>query len=99
MKTFLAVSAQKRPQGVEAWNQWAENHAKFIVEDGGPLGRTRRVAKDGISDIRNNLVAYVVVTAESREEAAKMFLHHPHFAIFPGDGVEIMEGLQIPPKA
>ena len=34
---------------------------------------------------------YVVVQAESHEAAAKMFENHPHFTIFPGDSVEIME--------
>jgi len=28
--------------------------------------------------------------------AARMFADHPHFAIFPGDSVEIMECLPIP---
>jgi hypothetical protein len=33
----------------------------------------------------------------SRPPAAHMFEnHHPHFAIFPGDSVEIMEILPIP---
>jgi ribosomal protein S17 len=34
--------------------------------------------------------------AESREEAAHMFENQPHFTIFPGDAVEIMECLPIP---
>jgi hypothetical protein len=37
-----------------------------------------------------------VVEAASQEAAAKMFLEHPHFTIFPGEGVEIMECLQVP---
>jgi hypothetical protein len=28
--------------------------------------------------------------------AAKLFEGHPHFTIFPGDGVEVMEVLPIP---
>jgi ribosomal protein S17 len=36
------------------------------------------------------------VRAESYDEAAKMFLEHPHFMIFPGDAVEVMECLPIP---
>jgi hypothetical protein len=36
------------------------------------------------------------VSAESQEAAAKMFEKHPHFTIFPGDAVEIMEVLPIP---
>jgi len=85
-------------KGMDAWMKWGEDHAKSIVENGGPLGRTKRVTREGIADIRNNLAGYTVVEAESQEAAAKMFLDHPHFTIFPGDGVEIMEVLPIPER-
>jgi hypothetical protein len=42
------------------------------------------------------MTAYTVVKAESHEAAAKLFVNHPHFMIFPGDGIEIMECLPIP---
>ena len=38
----------------------------------------------------------MVVRAESHEAAAKLFENHPHFTIFPGEGVEIMPVLPIP---
>ena len=34
--------------------------------------------------------------AESYDDAAKLFLNHPHFTIFPGDSVEVMECLPMP---
>jgi len=37
-----------------------------------------------------------VVKAKSQQDAAKLFLKHPHFMIFPGDRVEVMECLPIP---
>jgi hypothetical protein len=40
--------------------------------------------------------ANVIVQAESHEAAAKLFENHPHFTIFPGDSVEIMECLRLP---
>jgi len=83
-------------QGMAAWMKWGETHAASVVDNGGPLGRTKRVTKDGIADIRNQLAGYTVVRAESQEAAAKLFLGHPHFTIFPGDGVEVMEVLPIP---
>jgi hypothetical protein len=83
---------------MDAWMKWAQDHQASIVDMGAPLGRTKRVTRDGIADTRNNLGAYTVVQAESQEEAAKMFVGHPHFTIFPGDGVEIMECLPIPTR-
>jgi hypothetical protein len=40
----------------------------------------------------------VIVEAESHEAAARLFENHPHFAIFPGDSVEIMEFVPIPSR-
>jgi hypothetical protein len=90
--------ARREEEGMKAWMTWGEKHAASIVDQGAPLGKTKRVSADGVSDVRNNLAAYTVVKAESYEEAAKMFVNHPHFTIFPGDAVEIMECLPIPAR-
>lgn len=88
---------QKRQQtGIEAWQKWGEANKAHIVATGSPLGKTKRVSERGIEDIRNNLAAYVIVQADSYEAAARLFEKHPHFTIFPGDAVEIMECLPIP---
>jgi len=48
------------------------------------------------ADTRNELGAWTVVKAKSQQDAAKLFRNHPHFIIFPGDRVEVMERLPIP---
>jgi hypothetical protein len=75
-----------------------QDHAALIVDTGGPLGKTKRTSKSGIEDISNNLACSVKLQAESQEAAARLFENHPHFSIFPGDGVEVMECLPIPTK-
>ena len=82
--------------GMAAWQNWMQTHAGQIVDTGGPLGKTKRVDKSGVADARNNIAAYVVVEAADQDAAARMFENHPHFAIFPGDGVDIMPCLPIP---
>jgi hypothetical protein len=82
--------------GIKAWHDWMKAKSSVIVEAGGPLGKTKRVAAQGISDTRNNIGGYIVVKAESHEAAAKLFEKHPSFSIFPGEGVEVMEVLPIP---
>jgi hypothetical protein len=111
MKTFLALymgtgdatapspadmSPEAIGKGMAAWGAWMDDHAKDIVVTGGPLGKTKKTSRNGISDIRNAVSGFVVVQAESQEAAAKMFEGHPHFSIFPGDSVEVMEQLPIP---
>ena len=87
---------KKMQEGMMAWGKWMEDHKANIVDMGAPLGKTKRTDKNGVSDTKNDVGAYVVVKAETHEEAAKMFLNHPHFMIFPGDRVEIMECLPMP---
>lgn len=87
---------EREQNGIVAWGAWMETHKAAIVEPGGPLGKTKRAGLNGVTDIKNNLAGYVVVRAESHEAAAKMFEGHPHFAIFPGEAVEIMECLPVP---
>jgi hypothetical protein len=82
--------------GIKAWGDWMSAHQAAIVESGGPLGKTKRISAQGVSDTKNNMTGYVVVQADSHEAAAKMFERHPHFAHFPGESVEIMECLPIP---
>ncbi|MGH8128998.1 MAG: hypothetical protein ACRETC_11680 [Gammaproteobacteria bacterium] len=87
---------EREKQGMEAWKKWGGTHKASIVGAGGPLGKTKCISERGIEDTRNNLAAYVIVQAESHEAAARLFENHPHFAIFPGDAVEIMECLPLP---
>ena len=86
----------KEKEGVAAWKAWVEKHQSALAEMGGPLGKTKRVGAGGIADYSNELGAFTVVRAASHEAAAKMFENHPHFAIFPGERVEIMPVLPIP---
>jgi hypothetical protein len=95
-----SMDPEKRKQleasGIKAWGEWMMAHKAAIVDQGGPLGKTKRTAAPGVSDIKNSMTGYVVVHAESHEAAARLFENHPHFTIFPGDSVEIMECLPIP---
>jgi hypothetical protein len=94
------MDAERRQQvdaaGLKAWMEWGKTHAAAIVDQGGPLGKTKRAGVDGVKDITNAMTGYVIVQADSHEAAARMFEGHPHFSIFPGDSVEIMECPPIP---
>src|SRR5512146_29340 len=86
----------KEREGMAAWKAWVEKHQASIVAMGGPLGKTKRIAARGIEDTSNEMAAFTIVRADSHEAAAKLFEKHPHFAIFPGDAIEIMPVLPIP---
>jgi transcription antitermination factor NusG len=82
--------------GIKAWGEWMMANKTSVVDQGGPLGKTKRAASQGVSDTKNSMTGYVIVQAESHEAAARLFENHPHFTIFPGESVEIMECLPIP---
>ena len=82
--------------GIKAWMDWGKANSAVIVDQGSPLGKTKRASPQGIADIKNAMTGYAIVQAESHEAAAKLFENHPHFSIFPGDSVEIMECLPLP---
>ena len=54
------------------------------------VGKTMRVSKAGIAPATNTFCGYIVIEAETIEAAARLFENHPHFTMFPGDGVDIM---------
>jgi hypothetical protein len=91
-----AEREQRSQEGRVAWGAWMQKNHAVVLELGGPLGKTKKVSERGIEDITNQLAAFVAVRAESHEAAAKLFEKHPHFSIFPGDGVEIMPVKPLP---
>ena len=88
--------AEREKAGMIAWHQWMADHGDVIVDKGGPLGKTKQISLTGISDTSNNLGGFLKLQAESQEAAAKLFENHPSFALFPGEGVEVMECMPVP---
>lgn len=76
--------------GIAEWAAWEERNAASILDRGGMVGKTTRVTREGIAKAVNPLCGYLVVEAEDADAAARMFADHPHFTVFPGDGVDIM---------
>jgi len=84
--------------GIKAWTDWGAANQSAIIDQGSPLGKTKHISPEGVADTKNNMTGYVIVQAETHEAAAKLFVNHPHFTIFPGEAVEIMECLPIPAR-
>lgn len=87
---------EREKKGIKAWKKWVDDNKDSIVEVGAPLGKTLRTSKRGVEKSRNDLAGFTVVHAQSQEAAAKLFENHPHFTVFPGNSIEIMECLPIP---
>ena len=82
--------------GMDAWMSWSKKAGSSIVDMGGPLGTSLRVAKGGaVSPVVNELGGYSVMQAESKEALAATMKEHPHF-MMPDSSIEIVELMPIP---
>lgn len=91
-----AEKADRSQRAMTEWGNWVARYADAIVDMGAPLGKTLLASPQGVTPAKNAIAAYVVVEAASHQAAADMFRDHPHFSIFPGTGVEILECLPMP---
>lgn len=93
LEEWSRTDPEKRKEAEEAmrsdWNKWMADHAA-MVKDTGAGGKTKRVVANGIADVKNDIMLYSFVEAESHEDAAKAFAEHPHLRI-PQSSIEVME--------
>ncbi len=79
--------AEEKMQG--EWRQWMKSHDKMLADQGGGVGKTKRISAKGLSDGKNDIMLYSIVEAESQDAAAKAFQNHPHLQI-PEASIEVM---------
>ena len=73
-----------------------EKAGSSIVDMGGPLGKSLKVAKGGdVSPVVNDLGGYSIMQAESKEALAAALEGHPHF-MMPEGWIEITEIMPVP---
>lgn len=99
MKTVSEEERTKQTNDMmQSWNTWMSEHESQILDKGLPLGKTKRVTKDGIIDTRNDLNWYLVIEAEDHEKAAEMLKGHPHIEMIPGAYIEVMDASRPMPQ-
>lgn len=90
-----SVSAEERQkqmdQIMKGWQEWQEKYQAAIVDNGSPLGKTKTVTKDGITDTRNDLNYFMVIQAASHDEAAKIVSENPHVQMIPTSSADVMD--------
>ena len=74
---------------MDAWQKWMSANASKVTDPGAGAGKPKVVSSSGVKDSRNDIMMYQIVQASSADEAAKMFVGHPHFGI-PQATVEVM---------
>ncbi|HET7503423.1 MAG TPA: hypothetical protein VFK02_20520 [Kofleriaceae bacterium] len=90
------ATPEQQKAGMEAWMSWSKKAASSILDMGGPLGKSLRVAKGGAATpVVNDLGGFSVMQAESKEALAAAMKDHPHF-MMPESSIEIVELMPIP---
>lgn len=104
MKKFLAVylapvgmfddmmknaTPEEQQKGMENWMAWGKKHKESLVDFGAPAGKNLRVTKDGVTDVRNEIGGYTIVSVQSHEEAAALFADSPHL-MHPGTSIDVV---------
>jgi hypothetical protein len=84
--------------GLKAWEEWRKRNGFAIVATDIMVGKTMRVNKTGIADARNQIAGFLIVEAADMTAAAALFQEHPHFTVFPGDGIDVMPVVTGPPE-
>src|SRR5664279_6378374 len=88
----------KKPEGerkpeetkmMDAWKKWMSANAANFTNKGAGAGKPKVISESGVRDSRNDIMMYQIVQASSADEAAKLFVGHPHFGI-PQATVEVM---------
>jgi len=95
-KMMKNATPEQQKKGIDAWMKWMNANKTSIVEGGAPLGKTKRVDSNGVSNTKNEIGGYSVVQAESHDAATKIFgKDHPHLQM-PGAWIEIVEIMPMP---
>ena len=74
---------------MEAWKKWMSANGSKLTDKGAGAGKPKVISSSGMKDARNDIMMYQIVQANSADEAAKLFVDHPHFGI-PEATIEVM---------
>ena len=98
MKTPEAERKEAETKMKSEWDAWMASHQAVHSGMTAGVGKTKRITKEGVADVKNDIMLSSMIEAESHEAAADMFKDHPHFGI-PGASIEVMPLNMLPGMA
>ena len=93
-KVVASMTPESREASMKEWGAWMESHKANIADMGAPVGKTKEVTKEGVSDIKNDIGGYGIIQAETHDAAAQILADSPHFSRINGS-VEVMEIMEM----
>ena len=92
---MASATREQMQAGMDAWMAWAQRTGEALVDFGVPLGSSKTVAPDSVSEGTSQATGYSILQADSLDAAAKMVQEHPHLQT-PGAKIEVLELLPTP---
>jgi hypothetical protein len=89
MKQDESVRKADEAQMKAQWDTWMAEHGTLLTDGTFGAGKTKRVTKGLVSDVKNDVMLVSILEAESQENVAEAFKDHPHFGI-PGGWIDVM---------
>lgn len=83
---------EERAEGMARFMAWATDLGDALVNPGTPLGTSKIVSSDGVSDDGGaNLMGFSIVKADSMDAALEMAKRCPHLEIGTVEVAEMMK--------
>ncbi|MBV9159704.1 MAG: hypothetical protein JO019_03875 [Candidatus Kaiserbacteria bacterium] len=89
MAQMGSLTPEQQKEMNDEWGTWMKGAG--VVDEGSPLGKTKRVTESSVEDAKNEIGGYSIIEAESHDEAAKKMQSNPHFKMIPGGWIDVME--------
>lgn len=78
-------------QMMKDWQAWMDAHKADIVDNGKPLNKVKRMTAAGVQDVRNDMVYYMIIKADTHDAAAGILKDSPHLTMSPEAYIEVIE--------
>ena len=96
MQKMGTATPEQQKAGMAGWMEWMATHKADLVDGGAPVGKTKVISNEGVTDTKNDVGGYSITQAESHDEAMKIFVGSPHLSHMNGATVEVMEIKEMP---
>lgn len=91
-----SMTPEQGKQHMADWMAWREGLGDAVVDPGVPVGKSKTVGPDGITDDggANPLSGITIVEAEGFDDACAMAASCPHVTV--GGTIEVAEAMDMP---
>jgi len=93
---FAQATPEEAQLGLQAWIDWAAELGPALVDPGQPLGQSRTVTADGVSQSDTDVIGMSIIEAPSMDAALEMVENHHHLRWAEGCTITVLEEMGIP---